>query len=266
MKRRLALPLGLRTHLVALYALVYFIVCRKLDGRVSAAELACGFGLAALLQLGYLINKLYDGAEDAFNGEEDPFAGPGRNAWRLGLAAAFGCVCCALALLRPALLPVLVYSAAVAFAYSHPLVRLKRALLLKPLINTLNLFLVSIMSPVLLADSGAWHYAPQLLAGSYKLLLMVLCLTVLFDVRDLRGDALAGLRTLPSVFGRTPVLAAMIFLSLASGLADLAAGLYVSSAAQLAITAFALGALKERGRFYYDALVLAELFFLALMF
>ncbi len=266
MKRRLALPLALRTHIVALYLLVYFIVCRRTDGGVSRAELLCGLGFAALLQLGYLFNKLYDRAEDGFNGEEDLFSGPCRKAWRPGLAAAFIFVCCALALLRPPLVPVLLYSAAVAFAYSHPLLRLKRALLLKPLINTLNLFLVSVMSPMLLRDAGAWAYLPQLLAGSYKLLLMVLSLTLLFDVRDLSGDARAGVRTLPGALGRAPVLAAISALTLASGASDLFSGLYVSAAAQLTITAFALGALKERARGYYDALALAELFFLALMF
>ncbi|MEI7530267.1 MAG: hypothetical protein WCK76_15120, partial [Elusimicrobiota bacterium] len=166
-KRLLALPLDLRTHVVALYALVYFLVCSRLDGAVSGTELACGLGLAALLQLGYLVNKLYDRAEDAFNGEADLFPGPGWTAWRTAFTVAFAAVCCALALSRPALGPVLVYSAAVTFAYSHPLLRLKGVLLLKPAINVLNLFLVSVMSPFLLRDPGAWAYAPQLLAGSY---------------------------------------------------------------------------------------------------
>ena len=139
-------------------------------------------------------------------------------------------------------------------------------LLLKPLINVMNLFLVSVMGPFLLRDAGAWAYLPQLLAGSYRMLLMVLCLTVLLDVRDLRGDALAGVRTLPSVLGRAPVLAAIAIISLLFSLSDLNRGQYAAFGAQLAIAAFALGALRGRGKRYYDALVLAEIFFLALMF
>lgn len=257
--------LSLRTHVVALYILVYFIVCARIDSAVSATELACGLGFAALLQLAYLVNKLYDRTEDAFNGEPAFFEGPRRDAWRAGFTAAFAAVSCWLALLRPALLPVLVYSAAVTFAYSHPLVRLKGTLLLKPLINTLNFFLVAVMSPFLISDGGAWAYSPQLLAGSGRLIGMVLCLTLLFDVRDLRGDSLAGVRTVPGVLGRAPVIAAIASLSLFFAGADLLRQTYLAGANQLVIAGFALGALRARDRRYYDALVLIELGFLGLM-
>lgn len=261
----LNLPFRLRAHVVALFAAAYFVVCRRMDGAVSGLELGCGLGFAALLQAGYLANRLYDRAEDAFNGEALGLPGAPR-AWQRGLAAAFAAISLAMAAAVPALWPILLYSAAAAFSYSHPAVRLKGYPLVKPLVNTINFFLVAVMAPALIADAGAWANLAAYLAGTWRLLLVVLGLTLLFDVRDLRGDALAGLRTLPVALGRGPVLGGIIFATLLAGLADLAAGSYAGAAAQLLVTAAAAGAIKERGRRYYDALALAVLLLLALLF
>lgn len=265
LKRSLEIPLAARAHVVALFVLAYFVVCRRIDGRISALELGCGLGFAALLQAGYLANKLYDRAEDAFNGETRPLPGAA-GAWQRGLAAVFAAVCLALAAAAPALWPILLYSAAAAFAYSHPSVRLKGYPLVKPLVNTANFFLVAVMAPALIADGGAWAHLAAYLAGTWRLLLIVLALTLLFDVRDARGDELAGLRTLPVVLGRGAVLGGIILATLLAGLADLAAGSYPGAAGQLLVAAAAAGAIKEKGRRYYDALALAVLLLLALMF
>ncbi|MGD9641537.1 MAG: UbiA family prenyltransferase [Elusimicrobiales bacterium] len=261
----LYLPLRLRAHVVALFVAAYFVVCRRMDGAVSGLELGCGLGFAALLQTGYLANKLYDRAEDAFNGETMPLPG-GADAWQRGLTAVFAVVCLGMWAAAPALLPILLYSAAAAAAYSHPAVRLKGYPLVKPLVNTANFFLVAVMAPALIADGGAWTHLAAYLAGTWRLLLIVLSLTLLFDVRDLRGDERAGLRTLPALLGRVPVLGGIIFVTLLSGLADLAAASYYAAAAQLLVAAAAAGAIKERGRRYYDALALAVLLLLALLF
>lgn len=261
----LTLPLRLRAHVVALFVAAYFLVCRRMDGAVSGLELGCGLGFAALLQAGYLANKLYDRAEDAFNGEPAVLPG-GAAAWQRGLAAVFAAVSMAMAAAAPALWPILLYSAAAAAAYSHPAVRLKGYPLVKPLVNTANFFLVAVMAPALIADAGAWANLPAYLAGTWRLLLVVLGLTLLFDVRDLRGDERAGLRTLPVVLGRAAVLGGIILATLLAGLSDLAAGSYPGAAAQLLVAAAAGGAIKERGRRYYDALALALLLLLALLF
>jgi 4-hydroxybenzoate polyprenyltransferase len=265
LKGLLEIPLAARAHVVALFVLAYFVVCRRIDGRVSALELGCGLGFAALLQAGYLANKLYDRAEDAFNGEAAPLPGSAA-VWQRGLIAVFALVSLAMAAAAPALVPVLLYSAAAAFAYSHPAVRLKGYPLVKPLVNTANFFLVAVMAPALIADGGAWAHLPAYLAGTWRLLLIVLCLTLLFDVRDMRGDERAGLRTLPVMLGRGTVLGGIILAALLAGLADLAARSYPGAAAQLLVAAAAAGALKERGRRYYDALALAVLLLLVLQF
>jgi len=264
MKLNFALPLALRTHVVALFVLAYFFVCGKADGGVSSLDLACGLGFGALLQLGYLANKLYDREEDSYNGELLPVSGAS-GAWQAGLTAAFAVISLAMAAAAPRLIPVLLYSAAAAFAYSHPALRLKAYPVFKPLVNTLNFFLVSVMSPLLLAGAAGWGDLPQVLGSSYRLLLMVLCLTVLFDVRDARGDELAGLRTLPVLLGRARVLAVIAAVTLASGLGAVFAGRLALGAAQIVITGFALGAFKERGRRYYDVLVFIQLGFFALL-
>jgi 4-hydroxybenzoate polyprenyltransferase len=259
----LALPLAARTHVVALFVLAYFIVCVKLDKTVSGAELACGAGFAVLLQLAYLVNKLDDRSEDAFNGEPALFEGPRQETWRKIFIYSFVAAAAALAVFRPALLSVLAYSAVVTFAYGHPALRLKGPLLLKPFINTLNFFVVAFMVPFLLRDPGAWAYAPRLLAGSGRLLLAVLCLTLLFDVRDMRGDERAGICTVPVVAGRSRLLWALAAVMLYFLGIDLLAGSYVLAANQALLSVFVLGALKERGRRYYDVMVLAEGVFLA---
>jgi len=259
------LPLRLRAHVVALFIAAYFVVCRRMDGAVSNLELGCGLGFAALLQAGYLANKLYDRAEDAFNGE--PLTLPGAAvAWQRALAAVFAAVSLALAAAVPALWPILLYSAAAAFAYSHPAVRLKGYPLVKPLVNTANFFLVAVMAPALIADAGAWAHLAAYLAGTWRLLLVVLSLTLLFDVRDLPGDRRAGLRTLPVALGRGAVLGGIILANLLAGLIDLAARSHYGAATHLLVAAAAAGALKERGRRYYDALALAVLLLLALLF
>lgn len=261
----LNLPLRLRAHVVALFVAAYFVVCRRMDGAVSGLELGCGLGFAALLQAGYLANKLHDRAEDAFNGE--PLTLPGApGAWQRGLAAAFAAVSLAMAAAVPALWPILLYSAAAAFAYSHPAVRLKGYPLVKPLVNTANFFLVAVMAPALIADAGAWAHLPAYLAGTWRLLLIVLSLTLLFDVRDAAGDERAGLRTLPVVLGRAVILGGIILAALLAGFSDLAARSYYGAAAQLLVAAAAAGALKEKSRRYYDALALAVLLLLALLF
>lgn len=261
----LLLPLAARTHVVALFILAYFVICARTDGGVSAAELVCGVCFAALLQLAYLFNKLYDRAEDAFNGEPALLGGAPRPARALLLAGVFAAICALLAAVSTALVPVLLYSAAVTFAYSHPAVRLKGFLLLKPFVNTLNFFVVAFMVPFLLRDSGAWAYAPQLFLAAWRMLAAVLSLTLMFDVRDMRGDARAGIRTLPALTGRVPLLSAVAASALFLGGVDLLSGVYLSAANQLALGLFALGAFRERGRRYYDWLVLAEIVFLAVM-
>lgn len=262
--RLLRLPLAARTHVVLLFALAYFVVCANTDGGLSLRELLCGAGLAALLQLGYLVNKFYDRAEDAFNGEPEVFRAYGA-APRVLLGTAFAGVCALLFLLSPSLLWILVYSAAVTAAYSHPALRLKGLPLVKPLVNTLNFFMVSFMAPMLVRDPGAWGYLQHLLAPSWRMLLAVLSLTLMFDVRDMRGDAMAGIRTIPALTGRIPLLAVIAGLAFFLFGVDILAGVYLSAANQLILGGFALGAFRERGRGYYDLLVLAELIFLGVM-
>lgn len=261
-----SLALAGRTHVITLYLLAYFILCLKLDGRVSRAEAWAGLGFFVLLQLAYLVNKLYDRTEDAFNGEPVLFSWSSRPFWRNGFTAVFLLAAAGLVFLDGALFPVVLYSAAVTFAYSHPRLRLKEIFFLKPFINTLNFFLVAVISPFLLYDQGAWAYAPRLFWGAGRLLLMVLSLTLLFDVRDMRGDAASGLRTLPLLFGRGPVVLVIAAVSLAFALASFYAGAYLGGGNQLLIAAFALGALRERARGYYDALVFCEIAFLSLLF
>jgi len=255
--------LAARVHVVSLYFLVYLVVSKKINGTLSPSLVAAGAGFAALIQLGYLLSKVDDRKEDAFNGEPLIFGEKHRTQWRALFLTLFAANIFFLIRAYPQLWGACLYGACAFLTYSAPALRFKNIALLKSLITTFGLFFLSVMPPFLLNDPGAWGYAGSIFYGSLHLVLAVFCLTVLLDIRDISGDRRAGLKTLPVLLGRGPVISVIIAVSAFFAGRDLFAGNILSGINDALIAGFALGALKDRSRRYYDVLISIEIIFLA---
>lgn len=260
--RTLAAAYSLRSHVCLLYALVFLCVYKAAGGSpFSSRGLVWGGGVYLAMQAAYLFNRLEDQAEDEFNGDVLRLAPGLRRAAKASLAAAFALLAGLAMYFHPASRPVAVYSLVVIPLYSWPRLPLKRFMIFKPLSIAAGAFLMSFYLPFSLAAPGAfpgWRGIPALLYANWPLAAIFFLNTVFLDLRDERGDALAGVATLPAALGagRAAVL-------LSAACAVLAAALFARGAAapaafSLFLSAASAGALRGPGRDYYNHVISIE--------
>jgi 4-hydroxybenzoate polyprenyltransferase len=120
---------------------------------------------------------------------------------------------------------------------------------------------MSFFLPLSLASPGAypdWRSIPALLHSNWQLPALFFLNSVFLDLRDERGDALAGVTTLAVALGTRRAA-----LLLAASCAVLAAALFargeaVPAAFCLFLAAASAGALRAPGRDYYNHVILIE--------
>lgn len=260
--RTLAAAYSLRFHACLLYVLVFLCVYKAAGGSpFSSQGLVWGGGVYLAMQAAYLFNRLEDQAEDEFNGDVLRLAPGPRRAAKFFLAAVFALLAGLAMYFHRAARPVAIYSLAVIPLYSWPRLPLKRFMLFKPLSIALGFFLMSFFLPLSLASPGAfpdWRSIPALLYSNWQLPAVFFLNSVFLDLRDERGDALAGVVTLPVALGagRAAVLLAASCAVLAIAL--FARGDAVPAAFSLFLAAASAGALRGPGRDYYNHVILME--------
>ena len=211
----------LRLHIVAIAALAAAVFGWLFDGRIGwLAGGIVGFDWCVL----NLFNRVADVPEDAKNGV------PGtdfvaRNAGLLMRGAAIA-LAASLIGARPLGMPLLVLRLAFhagGFAYSFPTVtrRVKEMFVVKNVFSAL-LFILSVIG-VPLALSPAAPPWPEAIALALFFLPLEITYELIYDLRDVAGDAASGIVTVPVAWG-APRTRAFIELLLALSAAVLLAG------------------------------------------
>lgn len=240
-KYRMALPLGA--------FLLFLNTASAVLGGVSAKTFFCALSIWVITQITYAYDARFRSREDEINRPEG--GGGAINGWYL-LAAAV--IPLAVMLLAGLWAP-LVYAAVVMFLYSDPGIfpqRLKTIPGLKTLVMTLSFWVVGVLTPALLKYdlSGALVYS--LLRSTVPLLVFLFCITVLLDIRDVKGDREAEVSTLPVITGVPASAGLLLVLLAAGGAAAFAGGNTGGAFFAFALAVFTALAVKPRGRPYYE--------------
>lgn len=257
----LSLYLRARAALPLAVFLLFLGTAKETLGTLDSRTLLCGLSFWFLVQLSYVYDSLFRTREDAVNlpGTKE---GVGRT-WPVFAAAAVPAAYIAWLGFGPMIL--------VAFLiipfYSDPTLaprRLKSIALVKSLVSVLNFWLVGILVPVLLKHELSFALALQVLRSTVLPLAFVFLLTVLLDVRDVEGDREGEVYTIPVLLGPRAT---------AAGIGALlgAGGAYLFSVYQFSagifcwvVASFSFAAMKPRGRAFYEWLLAALNFLLAL--
>lgn len=246
-----ALQLGLEVPLLVFLSLALDFV--RLPPAARREGLVFSACFASLFAFMYLLNRTTDRVEDAANASLSAVPEGAQGAIRL---AAWTC------LLVPALwlsarglaaaLGVYAFAGFFGYAYSRPV---------PPLLprRLKDVFLVKNLTVAALGWAPTLVYAPMAYAGrlapghlvSYaRVSMLIFAISATWDVRDMAGDALAGVRTLPLAIG-VPATKAL-GLALVAGYAALTPEIPLPFAAALAATAAWIALAREdRGRFYF---------------
>ena len=142
--------------------------------------------------------------------------------------------------------------------YSLPVMgryRLKNFFFAKTVISGFFFLWAIILSPVILRYGLSPRIIYEALRSGAIIVPISMCLSVLFDIRDVKGDAAAGIRTIPVLIGARP--ASFSIAALAS-LLCLYAALHGNAYAASFCFVLALGGAFSagRGRAYYEACLL----------
>jgi 4-hydroxybenzoate polyprenyltransferase len=174
----------------------------------SALDLAA---VAAVVLCTYQWNRLTDRREDAINcPDELAVALAHRRGIEIVCATLLGIVVVIAAVQgSPAKTAVLALAVVLAFCYGPP-IRLKSKFLLKNLSSSLGWTLLTVIYPALgvlsLRDGALWLAAACMFGA-------VGVVELLWDLRDVDGDAAAGVRSLPVIAGRKATLVALFFVN-----------------------------------------------------
>ena len=202
-----------RVHFAAAAFLAYLDAARLIAGAVSRAALAAGLCFASLLQAVYLFNMLHDSAEDVRNSAATRLSDRER-VWVAASAAA--CLIAPLPFIfaLPRLLPAYLGIATVGFLYSYPFgpkgFRLKSNALTKTAASVASYHVFLVEVPLILQGPRGWAEWGRVLTRSTDIAAVIAAFLWMNDIRDVDGDAAAGVRTLPVLVG-IPATAAAAF-------------------------------------------------------
>ena len=164
---------------------------------------AIGLAMGMVMAWVYLFNKTTDNVEDNINTGALPIPDDKRAQTK---KIAFACLLIPLLWLwsRPTVLAVyLIFGGLVGYLYSKPImgIRLKQILIVKNLSSSLLIWTPCTMLPYFLL-SPTFHQ-DMFLREALGVLVLVTCIEILWDIRDVDGDRVANVRTLPNTFGIT---------------------------------------------------------------
>ncbi len=260
--RTLAAAYSIRAHVCALYALVFLLVYKGAGGQpFSALALAWAAWVYLSLQTAYILNRIEDITEDEINGDPFSLSPELRRAALLAAPVLLTLLAGIALLVHRAAWPVLVYGLALIPLYSLPSLPLKRFLLFKPLLLTAGFFLISFFLPISLVSGGSagfWRSLPALLSANWPFPAFFFLNSVFLDLRDVRGDAAAGISTFPGVLGARSAALTLSAASAALAAVFFARGAAIPAVFSLFFSAASAGALRLPGRDYYNSVILLE--------
>jgi 4-hydroxybenzoate polyprenyltransferase len=266
--RAAAAFLTYRLHTPLLTFLLALTAYLDVMGRLSLEAVLVALSFSLLICYAYLINKVTDAAEDAANAHADAIAAH-RQAPTLiaGLACLLLPLPYLLILGNTGVLVTYTFGAILGFLYSFPTAlfgatfRLKQVFGLKTIISsigwTLSVVAIFFLVHGILGPFWIWLCALIFAAtGSVE---------IVWDIRDMAGDARHGIHTVPNTLGVPAAKAVALALLALAGFAGYELSLGLSSSIALLLSvAFVLAASPARGKWFYHAILFVWIAALAL--
>lgn len=193
-------------------AFLLFLNMAVAMGSLTAPAAAAGGALAVMIQLAYMLDRRFAQTEDSVNvpaGELSVSPAPPAFFAALLLADALY-----LLLLTP-FRPLLALAVVFVPLYTVPVngvTLIKRVPALKTMVNLSAFWGVGVLAPFLLDHAFSWAAMAALLRATWTLVPLILAVSVLLDMRDYRGDAEAGVRSVPVLLGLRATAAALALL------------------------------------------------------
>ncbi|PIS47779.1 MAG: hypothetical protein COT17_01715 [Elusimicrobia bacterium CG08_land_8_20_14_0_20_51_18] len=257
MPKILRILYNIRTPFVLLYFLVFVLVSKKLNGDITSAEAEAGLLFFVLMQLSYLLNKVKDMREDVYNGEALMVSGFFTKERNLKLLISL--ITAYLSFRFPVMIPIFVYGVFSVLGYRT----YKGIFVLKSLAVAFGFFLSSVLAPCLVNYPSAYRNAPEIFINSLPLVTAVFFITVLFDMRDRKGDSRAGLKTIPVVLGERKTLFLILSLMFFSLLPGEPGAVKLFNALNYAlIFVFVFAAVRTGKKIFYEIVPFLEIVFL----
>lgn len=257
-----------RLHVSLLAFFIVLTVYVDAARAVSLESVLVALSFALVAAYAYLINKVTDAAEDRVN----VHAGALDERRRLpALIAALACLLLPLLYLVPlgnaGVLGVYTFIAVLGFLYSFPLsffgatFRLKDVFALKTAFSSLSWALL--VAAVFFLFVGSW--SPFWTWMVVLIFSVTAPIEIVWDIRDVEGDARHGIRTIPNTLGVAPARTIALILLALAALAgyELSLSTY-SILALLASLGFVLAASPKRGKWFYHSIVFVWIAALAL--
>lgn len=200
-----------RLHVILLVPLLTLLPFPAITLQGAMVALAMGMVMAYV----FLFNKTTDLLEDNINTAAFPI-----NQKHKGILNIIAYACLIIPLLwlwrTPGILVVyLVYGGLLGFLYSYPvrigkrIYRLKNILLVKNLTSAISLTACTCLPGYILYPYFSRAY---FLLQAASIFLMVICVEIMCDIRDIDGDRRAGIRTLPNTVGAAGAKAVALFI------------------------------------------------------
>lgn len=243
--------------------LLYLNTAAALYGRLRAQVVLAGLALFALMQLAYVYDGRFASAEDGVN------LLPGDAARRrVGLPriAAFAAPAILYLLLATRLWPVVLAGFVFVPTYGTSVLalpRVKDVPFAKAFVTAMGFWIVGMLAPVLLEQPLSPRLLIELARSSAPGIGFFLCLTILLDIRDVEGDRIAGMKTLPTELGVPATAALLVLLSSAIGLYGWSTHKIRETFFAVPLILLTIGALKFNDRLYYEGVFAAANLYLA---
>ncbi|MBI5630197.1 MAG: UbiA family prenyltransferase [Elusimicrobia bacterium] len=252
-----------RLHLIALYFLAFLNSVSVMHGAIKPGFAAAGLCFSCLAAAVYLFNMIWDDVEDRINSPGECLEERQKPAVRVGSLGLF---------LIPfiylwAKAPLRVWGSYLGIGllgilYSRPWdgtdFRLKNSAWTKTATMTACVFWTVVVVPLMLKHPLNLELLWRCWLRAYPSALVIAATGLLWDIRDARGDAAAGVNTLPALWG-APATVALICAMMSFNLLwpAMAAGT-PTKANSLITLIFAAGSIEFKQGLYFHALILAQ--------
>lgn len=197
-----------RCYVPVFVFLGFSLLAYEIRGRWETPLLLTALCAASLCQAVYVFNKLYDTVEDAVNAPDEVLPAWDRWAYLLG-AAALTLVPLVHILTVPTVRVIYPFMALLGALYSYPFgrsgFRLKNHFITE-FAAFLALFYGMVVLMPLIQMGIPLRVIPENPGTFLSMASPLLVLVVINDIRDVKGDAEAGVRSLPVVIGARPTL------------------------------------------------------------
>jgi len=249
--------------LVLVIVLLYYLRARAVFGSIGRDALWIGLALFAGIQSTYVLNKALDVREDSINCPDETIL-PARRKPLVLVSTLIACLAAAYIASFPRLRSITAFAVVPTILYLMG--GLKKNGFLKSPCIAVGFFLYIVVFPALMKSPLSFHDFWTLMLESWGVILTIFCLTVLLDVRDIEGDRLAGVKTIPVLLGHRTTIFLLVAALFLKAYHDVSQHQMSEASNATVFGLVSLFAWRPRPRAYFSAFLAAELAYLSFCF